>query len=489
MASPYPYKTQPYAHQRDALRWLASGGSPRKYAALFMEQRTGKTKTTIDEASYLFLSGRIGALLVVAPSGVHSNWIRDEIPLHMPDEVERICIEWRASKARQKLWPEKVRRALHRSRSEGKLLVLAINIEALITEKGKAVCRTLLKSRPTMMVIDESTDIKDPGAKRTKSAKALGRLAAYRRILSGFPDPEGPMDLYAQLSFLSPHIVGSNAAAFRSRYGQYEQVYYQRGAGAKPVPKLVGYQNLDELQRIIDSVSFRVRRADVMDLPPKIYAKHYFDMTKEQERMYRELEQEWQTSFRDGEEVTAELSVVRMGRLQQIASGYVPTDNPEVEEPIRRIPGVNARLEALKKVLADLRGEPTIIWCRWRMDTDLLMSEFKGAAFRYDGAVGAEDRERAKRGFQNGERPFFIGNPQAAGRGLTLSRAGAMVYFSHHWGLETRVQSEDRGEGKTQTIITDIIATDSVDEKIVNRLRQKDALARPLIGDDVREWI
>lgn len=484
MAS-FPYKTAPYDHQRRALRWLAG----RKYAGLFMEQRTGKTKVTLDRAASEWLAGRIGALVVIAPAGVHTNWTRDEIPLHLSDAVPRRVIEWSASKARQRGFQDRFRAAVRESDGGKALFILAINIESVTTDLGKSAIRNTLKRWPSLLVVDESTDIKTPSAKRTKAIKALGRLASQRLILSGFPDPEGPVDLYPQLSFLSPHIVGTNVASFRAEYCEFEQRFY-RGAGAPPVQVVVGYRNLDKLQGIVAQHCFRVRRDEVFDMPPKAYTKRYFEMSAEQWRMYSELREEWRTSFEDGEEVSADLTIVRKGRLQQIASGYVPTDNPDAQEPIRRIPGPNPRLEAL---LDSLRRYPypTIIWTRYRMDGDLLMENLGDDAVRYDGTVKAEMKELAKRRFQKeGKAQYFIANAQSAGRGLTLHRAQVVHYFSHFWSLELRVQSEDRPLSPTNAVTyVDLIASDTVDEEIVDALRAKDDLARRIIGDPLRAWI
>ena len=268
----FPYKTVPYSHQREALRFLAKRG---KYAGLFMEQRTGKTKVILDEAAWRFMNGEISALLILAPSGVHTNWVRDEIPLHLSDAVDRVIVEWNTGKSKTKRFQEMFRDAISRGQT-GRLVILSMNIETLITEGGKKAIKTLMRYHKTMMVIDESTDIKTAGAKRTRSAKYLGKRAAFRRILSGFPDPEGPLDFYGQLSFLSPEIIGSNVATFKERYGRFEQRYYH-GKGSKPVPVLIGYKNLPELTKIVAEHCFRVRRDQVFGLPDKIYQKRYFE--------------------------------------------------------------------------------------------------------------------------------------------------------------------------------------------------------------------
>ncbi len=475
----FPYKTEPYAHQRDALRFLARRG---KYAGLFMEQRTGKTKVILDEAAWRFLEDDIQALLIIAPSGVHTNWVRDEIPLHLSDAVDEIVIEWDTSKSKSKRFREEFYDALE----SGKLVILSMNIEAIITDGGKKACKTLMKNLRTMMVIDESTDIKTAGAKRTRSCKALGRLARFRRILSGFPAPEGPIDLYGQLSFLSPHIVGSNVAAFKARYAEFEQRYYH-GAGAKPVPVIVGYRNLDELERITSEHCFRVRREDVFDLPDKIYQKRYFHLSPQQNTMYAEMETDWLTTYPDGAEVSAQLTIVRLLRLQQIASGYVPTDSGE--DPMRRIDGSNPRLISMEDSIRKIDGQ-IIIWYRYRMDGDILMEALGDDAVRWDGAT-KKTREAGKRKFIDGGCRFFIGSPKAAGRGLTLRNAQASIYYSHYWSLEARIQSEDRsvGEKDWPPLYIDMLGRDTVDEQIIDALRAKDELSRIVIGDTARDWI
>ena len=81
----YPYKTQPYEHQRKALAESAD----RTTYALFMEMGTGKTKTTIDNIAYLYLKKRIDSALIVAPKSVYTVW-KNEIDTHLPDSIERI---------------------------------------------------------------------------------------------------------------------------------------------------------------------------------------------------------------------------------------------------------------------------------------------------------------------------------------------------------------------------------------------------------------
>jgi hypothetical protein len=482
----FPYKTQPYDHQRKALLETAT----RKYAALFAEPGTGKTKIILDNAAFLYRRGDIQALLVFAPSGVHVNWIREELPLHMSEEVPTEIFIWYSRKSRQKGYQRDFRNFMAGIHNPKALRVLAMNIEAIITDAGSKAARNMLDSFSTMLVIDESTDIKTPGAKRTRRAKALGRLASHRRILSGLPDPEGPVDLYAQLSFLSPHIVGTNVAKFKARYCEFEQTYV---GGGKTIQTVSGYRNLEELTRIVQGVSFRVRKEDCLDLPPKVYTKRFFEMSVEQERMYRELDEQLTTEFPDGQEVTARIAIVRMLRQQQIAAGYVPPDdwNVDSQEPVRRIPGPNPRLDAMKDIVEKYPGQ-MIVWVRYRMDSTLLLELLGKDAVRYDGEVKDKQREENMDRFKKGEVRFIVASPKAMARGFTLHMAQTCVFYSHYWGLEARIQAEDRAHraGLKHTVTyVDVLAEDSVDEKIVKALRNKDDLARRVMGDPRRNWI
>jgi SNF2 family DNA or RNA helicase len=450
-----------------------------------MEPGTGKSKVTIDTAAFLRLSGKISGMVIIAPSGVHSAWIIDQVPTHMPDPVPWRAFEWsspRASTQRfQKAWREFIN-------PTDSFPILAINIEAVLTEGGFKALKFFLQRFKCLMVVDESTDIRTPGAKRTKRIRALGRLAPYRRILSGFPDPESPLDLYAQLAFLSPHIVGSNVASFKATYAEYEHVFYH-GKNRPAVPVLKGFRNLDQLQRIVSQHCFRVTK-DILGLPPKVYARRYFEMSREQQRMYDELREDWVTEFNDGAEVTAELTIVRLTRLQQIASGYVPTDAAtEDAEPERVIPGPQPRLEQLRDVIDKTPGK-MIVWVRYRIDADIIMDAMgRGPgqhAVRFDGAVDKSTRKENLEKWQKGDARILVASPAAGGRGYTLVEGKSVVYYSHYRGFEPRFQSEDRCHriGQQHSVLyTDLVARGTVDEVILKSYVEKEDVGRLVLGD------
>ena len=151
------------------------------------------------------------------------------------------------------------------------------------------------------------------------------------------------------------------------------------------------------------------------------------------------------------------------------------------------LPGENARLDALEGILEDLPGK-VIIFARFKSDVANMCSVLpKGSFVTLTGDTKAADRIEAVRLFQ--EDPaikYFVGNPAAAGIGITLTAAETVIYYSQDTNLEYRLQSEDRahriGQTKTVTYI-DIVAEGTVDEKNVKALRAKKTLAQMILDD------
>jgi len=151
----YKFKTKPYGHQLTALKKSCD----KKVYALFMEMGTGKTKVLIDNAAMLYDKGKIDGLLIVAPKGVIGTWYNQELPTHLPDHIENVTVLWQANitKGQQ----EKLGSLFE---PEETFHILIMNVEALSTTKGTDLAAKFIYSHNTLMVIDESTTIKNPSA-------------------------------------------------------------------------------------------------------------------------------------------------------------------------------------------------------------------------------------------------------------------------------------------------------------------------------------
>tara|TARA_R100000655_G_scaffold18397_3_gene38726 strand:+ start:652 stop:2346 length:1695 start_codon:yes stop_codon:yes gene_type:complete len=458
----YMFETKPFEHQRRAFYMSRDKSN----FALLMEQGTGKTKIIIDTAAYLYANSKITALVIIAPNGVHRNWLRNEIPFHLPEWCPRKAVYYSASMRKKEMeeWADM-------QKSSDSLKIFSFNVEGFVSKKAQGLITTIMRSENVLLVVDESSRIKRPGAKRTKFITQIGKEAKYRRILTGTPVTKGPEDVYSQFKFLDPYILGYESFySFRARYcvmGGYEN------------KQIIAYNNIDELTKSIEGHSYRVLKKDCLDLPDKIYQRAYVDLSDAQRRLYNTMKDDWVVDYQE-DTIEAPEAITRLLRLQQITCGWFPSDEPvPIDEK-------NPRLELLKELLSDIDGK-VIIWARFRADLRAIESELGELAVAYHGGVSNDDRAHAVDAFQNDPKiKYFVGQPQSGGIGLTLTAASYAIYYSNSFDLEVRLQSEDRCHriGTTNNVTyIDIEANRTIDKKIIKALRDKKSLADMVTKD------
>ena len=475
----YKFRTKPYAHQLVAL----SKSWNKKEYGYFMEMGTGKSKVLVDNMSMLYDKGKIDGALIVAPKGVYTNWLSQEIPTHLVRHIKPKMVLWTAttSKAKDKEYQQLFKPDLD-------LHILIMNVEAFSTKKGVEFAYKFLRSHKTLMAIDESTTIKNPTAKRTKSILMLGRHAKYRRILTGSPVTKSPLDLYSQCAFLNENLLDhSSYYSFRNRYARM----VDRNFGGRRVQIVASYQRLDELEDILKAFSYRVQKVDCLDLPKKIYMNRVVELTKDQKEAYATMKSA-ALALLKGKMSTAPHVLTQLMRLHQITCGHLKSDDGKITN------FKHNRIEELIDVMDEMEGK-VIIWANYVHDikeiTAALEDEYgEGCVVQYYGEVSSEDRQTAIKEFQdpNSNVKYFIGNTQTGGYGITLTAASNVIYYSNSYDLEKRLQSEDRahriGQHKPVTYV-DLIAEKTVDEKIIKALRKKINIASEIMGDTVQDWI
>jgi len=489
LAEDYLWKTEPYAHQREV--FLRSRDE--ESFGYLMGMGTGKTKVTIDVAAYNYSKGVIDCLVVVAPNGVHRNWISREIPTHMPDWTNCRAAIW-ASEMRVK--EAKAVESLLDPDFKG-LRVVSLNIEAFRDStkcKAARLVRKLLNCFNVMMVVDESSKIKTPGAKRTRALEVLGKHAVMRRILTGTPVTNGPLDIFSQFNFLGRDLLGfDNFYSFKHYYAEWEQERNFKTGQEYEV--LSGYRNLDELIETIDRHSYRITKEECLDLPEKIYTTRYVEMTMTQRKMYNDLVQRSLIELEDGEEMSVAHVLTKLLRLQQVVGGFIPK---EEFAPAEAIEDRNVRIDCLMDILEESEGK-VIIWARFRAELAAIENAIrkkygKESVVSYHGGVGKDDREHNMDTFQDPASPvkFFVGQQHSGGYGLTLHAATTVVYYSNDFSLEARLQSEDRAHriGQHHSVVyVDIECVGTVDSKIIEALRNKMSLADTITRDSVRQLL
>jgi SNF2 family DNA or RNA helicase len=242
------------------------------------------------------------------------------------------------------------------------------------------------------------------------------------------------------------------------------------------------WRNLPRLQRLLEPHSFRVRKAECLDLPSKIYQRHYFELHSNQRTAYRLMMDEHRAQL-SGQEITPVQALAVGLKLQQITSGFLL-----YEGKVHYVSEGNPRLTSLLDLVEDCDGQ-LIVWARFREEIRAIaerLSEANISAVTYFGDTSRADREDAVDKFQAGKVRVFIGNQQTAGLGLTLTAAELVIYYSNDFSLEHRLQSEDRShrKGTTHSVVyIDLVATDSIDEVIATALQAKSDLAAAITGD------
>lgn len=466
----FVFKTEPRSHQRQAFVLSRD----QKNFALLMGQGTGKTKVIWDTAAYLYGKGLIDALITVAVNGVHINWIIEEMPKHCPCPVAAYYQTAGESMAKSRSL-EAVLATTDRLRA------ITMNVEGFMSQKQEDLLERCLSSMRCLLVIDESTRIKTPGAKRTQILTQLGKQAAYRRILTGTPITKGVEDLYAQFKFLDPMILGFDSFyTFRNHFCNT----YTLGEGKSQHTIITGYKNLDELYAILEGSSFRVLKEQCLDIPPKVYKRWPFELTKTQRRVYDELETNFMAEL-DGDTIAEELPITRLMRLQQIASNWWP-GGTDGESTFRAIDKVNPRLQAVKHIVQETEGK-IIFWARFRPDLELIQQELGGACVSYHGGISDRKKLENANSFKNDPKTLYMAANQAsAAWGHNWTMAETEVYYSNSFDLEQREQSEDRAhrDGQKNTVqIYDLEALRTMDRKIIRSLRSKKDIAEMVLRD------
>ena len=466
----YIYKTKPFEHQREALK----RGAESKNFAYFMEMGTGKTKVSIDNASYLFTQNKIKNVIVIAPNSVYLNW-KKEIETHC--SVDYKIMAHKVDKINSPMFNDPLQ-----------LTWYLYNVEAMSHKSGlKKVKEVLTAADETMMIIDEATTIKNRTAKRTKNIIELGKTVAYKRLLTGSPVTKSPLDLYSQVAFLDKSLLGhSSFYTFRARYAVMHEI--DMGGRSVMLPKY--YTNLEELEKNIKTFSYRCRKVECLDLPEKLYTQYYINLKEEHQQAYDRLRKNaW--AVIQNEEVSYSNKLTEILKLHQCVNGHVKTDDGKIIE------FDDPKLDQLMEVIEENEGK-FIIWANYIYNIEKIIKILQDrygidSVVSVYGAVDAEQRIRNVKRFENDDAVrFFVGNPSTGGYGLNLVSASYVIYYSNSYNLEVREQSEDRahriGQDKNVLVI-DLIVKGTVDEMIISALKGKIKLSAKTLGEEAKKWL
>ena len=477
--SPFKYVLPPFAHQHNEFESTRDY----QYFAHFWEMGLGKSKIVLDTAQWLFLSGKITAMVITAEKGYYLNWMFSEFPKHWPEDIPvRIHPYSTPTSARAR----KAMDAMLTPR-EGTLDVLLLNIESISSTNfgGFFFANKFVESHKSiMMVVDESTTIKNPKANRTKNAIKLGAKCQYRRILSGTPITQSPIDLYSQCEFLRRGLLGFKSyTSFKNFYSIIQPQYL----GSRVIWQVLGYRELDDLAQRIQPFSSRLEKKDCLTLPEKVYTTVHVDPTDDQKRMILKLHQE-ALALINGKMVTAANALALLTKSLQVAGGHIKDDD-----------GTVGRIEsnkpiALKALVESIANDAKIIvWGYFHEDMQIIQETLADVCpvFEMSGRVDQGLRDAALFKFRNHRgKCVFLASPRVAGKSLTLNEATYTIYYSNGFNLEHRLQSEDRNHriGQEGTVnYYDLVCLATPDIKVVKALREKKILSDKIL-DQLDEY-
>lgn len=470
----FPFKTKPFEHQLKAF----SLSRHAEYFGLFMEMGTGKTKILVDNAFALYSEGYLDRVIVVTINGVHQQWVDQQIPEHAPD------FPWEARAYSSGLGVKAIRDMEEAAEDFSKLQFMTMAFESLASKRAQEMFIRWARSGRVMIILDESQKIKNPSAARTKfllkQAEYNMGKRGYRRIATGTEVTQGLEDLYTQLKFLHPAILGHNSFySFRNEYCRLAPI---PGAPAGAY-RITGYQNVDRLKQRIEGCTFRVMKKDCLDLPQKVYVQRFVNLSPEQDKAYKSLKKYMVAEMADGTVIEAPLAITLLMKLQQVVSGQLIDEAGVTHKlPTERLGAVVDILEERKSAGLEATA---IIWARFRADIERLKETLEEQGYRVGTYFGDTSQEERTEIIQPGAVDILIANPASAGAGLNLTHFNLAIYYSNSFNAADRWQSEDRIHRIGQTehcTYVDLVAPGTVDTKLVEALsRKKD------IADSVRK--
>jgi non-specific serine/threonine protein kinase len=393
--------------------------------------------------------------LVVCPTTLMFNW-ENEIRKFTPDLTYHI----------------------HHGGERTRNKVLLDNKNVIITTYGtlRSDIKMLVEIDFDYVVLDESQAIKNPASKVTKAASLL--KAKHRLCMSGTPLQNNTFDIYAQMNFLNPGMLGS-MEFFRQEF-------------AIPIDKFGEQDRKDHLRKILFPFILRRTKEQVAkDLPEKTETILWCEMEDEQRKIY----DAYRNDFRDKILGTIESQGVQKSQLT-ILQGLMKLrqicDSPAILNEQDKFENHSIKLEELgREITENISNHKALVFSQFLGMLALIRQKLKDLDVDYeyfDGSTSAIDREKAIQRFQNDEncRVFLI-SLKAGGVGLNLTAADYVYIVDPWWNPAVEQQAIDRTHriGQTKNIFAyRMICKDTIEDKILQLQDRKRVLARDLIADD-----
>ena len=495
-AEPWEANADLRPFQQVGVRFLSLAGQ----GVLMDDMGSGKTVQivrTIRELYRAYQPEGVFPALVICPNGVKYVWDR-EFTRWWP-EVRVQVVTGGAAERRKQLKAdadvfvinyESVR--LHsRLAAYGSIALQRCHVcdPALSEEKHPQRrcewCQRELNEVPyRTVIVDEAHRLKDPRTKQTRAVWGImhGKSVWWRFGMTGTPISKDLSDLWAIMHGISP-LEYPTKTKFVDRY--VERAYSFFG-GMETLG--VKAETRDELFKILDPRTRRLPKEVILpQLPPKIYSERYLEMSARQLRAYRQMERHMLTQLEDGV-LIAKNPLVKVGRLMQFASAFaelvtVPAKDDDEDDEIKlTLSEPSNKVDALVDLLDELGDEPLVVFAASKQLIKIASARLERLNVPHGLATGDQtpaQRQRSVDRFQAGEVRVLLGTIDAAGEGLTMTRARVLCFLQRHWSALKNAQAEGRvhrigSEVHDSIEIIDLISLGTVEQ------RQRDVLSGKL---------
>ncbi len=418
-----------------------------KRCGLFLGLGLGKTATSLTAITDLLDGCAVNNVLVIAPLRVaNSVW---------PKEVR----DWQHTRhltTSVATGSEKNRiAALHKAADV--YIINRENVTWLVQHYGK-------RWPFDCVIIDESSSFKNPSSKRFKALKKVAPLTEYMLLLTATPSPNSLLDLWPQM-----YLVDYGKRLGRTMSG-YKQRFFE--------PDFMGYSwtpregSPEQIHNLISDKVVSMSSEDYLELPERIDLKEDVILSDKTMHDYVEFERTLLAELDDGSEIEAATAAVLANKLLQWTAGAVYTDEHGNWSQIH-----NAKIDALKEIV-EQADEPILVAYNFKSDLERLRAAFS------QGRV-LDKQPSTIEAWNAGEIPLLFAHPASAGHGLNLQAGGSMiVWFSLCWSLELYEQLNGRlhRQGQPKPVrIVHLVATTTIDERVMQVLQSKGATQKSLI--------
>lgn len=427
-----------FPHQQTAFDQIKDNPRP----ALFMQMRLGKTPVIIRWAKHHIRANDVKRVLVAGPLSVLDDWI---------EELQREGI--RRSRIALLTGPMAGRLEYAEGGAAGWYL---INYEAV-----RILGATLADLDWDMVILDESTTIRNPQAKVTKVLVNQYQHVPYRAILTGDPRPESELDYFEQFRFLLGNFMSfGNYWVFRHRMfkqSTFQQYLWMPRPGTRDAIKQWVHQHAIVMTQKQAGIGGR-----------RIYERRLVDQNDAQRKAIKQLVKDFQYEY-----IQTNFATVRDIWLARIAGGFSPDrENPELLS--------NAKTQELLNLMkGELRKEQVVVWFRFNEELEhvaMVLNAHHISTRSVTGATPRLDRKKIRNQFKAGKFKVLCVQVRLGRFGWDLSAASTAIYYSNAYDWEFRSQSQERivhPTKKRPLLYLDLVTRGTLDEVVVRMLREK----------------